>query len=206
MPTILSASRPEQHWRLALAAAFLLFCYVLLTWRASLLDAGAPLLSERRFLALLVGSGVFWIALRQLDRARRVTLARVASWIVGGTIVVLAARLAVDWWRPDARLTPSYGLRWSLAWGGYFGLWLTGALALRRPRPVPGAPGSADAAWVVAALRSELASASAQDRIEAADWLVAAAGQFERVEDGDPLAAAHNARLRLARDVAARLR
>lgn len=202
--------------RLALTGAFFAFCYCLLTWRAHLLSDAAPLFSERRALALLVGAGVFWLSLGQIEKAGRLTLARIASWIVLGTIVVMVARLAVTWWKPDDGLTVTYSLRWSLAWAAYFGLWLMGAATFSKRAGLaesmaPATPAAAASStewehvdWVVACLTSEIEGASAADRARLADKLICDAGTFEMVdENGD--AAAHNARLRLAYRIAARL-
>jgi hypothetical protein len=202
--------------RLFLAAAFFAFCYCLLTWRALLLNEAAPLFSDRRALALLVGAGVFWKALGQLEKPGRLTLVRMASWIVLGTIIVMVARLAVNWWKPDAPLTVTYSLRWSLAWAGYFGLWLMGAATFRVRAAVAGStahtavvPEARSAEWehvdwVVECLASELEGASAEDRASLAELLVRNAGTYELADEGGE-AAAHNARLRLAYRVAARI-
>ena len=202
--------------RLFLAAAFFAFCYCLLTGRALLLNEAAPLFSDRRALALLVGAGVFWLAIGQIEKAGRLTLVRMASWIVLGTIIVMVARLAVNWWKPDALFTVSYSLRWSLAWAAYFGLWLMGAATFRVRTAVAGSTVAAAAVpmarsaewdqveWVVECLAGELEGASPMDRASLAERLVRNAGTYELADEGGE-AAAHNARLRLAHRVAARL-
>lgn len=213
----LPSSRPaEDLGRLFLTTAFFAFCYCLLTWRAMLLTEAAPLFSERRAIALLVGAAVFWMALGQLEKPGRMTLARTASWIVLGTIVVMVARLFVDWWKPDALLTVTYSLRWSLAWAAYFGLWLMGAAAFRRRAVVASSLSAARPAvpiasiegeqvdWIADALAEELEGASAENRSQLAQRLICRAGAYELVEEGGQ-AASHNARVRLAYRIAARL-
>ena len=183
------------HGRLFLSAAFFAFCYCLLTWRAHLLTEAAPLFSDRRALALLVGAWMFWLALGQLQGPGRLTLVRTASWVVLGTIVVMVARLAVNWWKPDAVLTVTYSLRWSLAWAAYFGLWLMGAATFRLRSAVAGvaAPTAAGRAermaeweqvdWLVDALGAELEDASGEDRARFADRLIRKAGTYELADD-----------------------
>ena len=209
--------------RLGLAALFLLFCYILLSWRAVLLTDAAPILSERRILVLLVGAGLFWSVLERLDSAQRVTLARTASWIVGATALVLTARVAVDWWMPAAELTLNYQLRWSLAWGAYFGLWVMGAITFRQRRarvagahtaeafqaPAvarPAETATADLAWLMDALAPELHRLEPAARSQLADRLLDSAGHYEVA---DPLEANdldHYRRLKIARRLADRLR
>lgn len=199
-----------------LTAAFFTFCYCLLTWRALLLNDLAPYLSDRRAIALLVGAGIFWLAIGQLERAGRLTLVRAASWIVLGTIVVMVARLAVNWWKPEATLTVGYSLRWTLAWAAYFGLWLMGVAAFRRQASTAAAAptcldgGTSEAAekeqvgWLLDVIVAEFEGTSAQDRTRLAHRLVQRAGAYETAELGAE-ADAYNARVRLAYRVAARL-
>ncbi|WP_338501606.1 hypothetical protein V6R86_01990 [Sphingomonas kaistensis] len=215
------ASRPARPamdgGRLFLSATFFAFCYCLLTWRAHLLTETAPLFSDRRAIALLVGAGVFWLALGQLQGPGRLTLVRTASWVVLGTIVVMVARLAVNWWKPDAVLTVAYSLRWSLAWAAYFGFWLMGAATFRKRSAAVASVAAPTAAaraervaeweqvdWLVDAVGAEFADASGEDRARFADRLIRKAGTFELADD-DGANAAYNARLRLVYRIAARI-
>ncbi len=210
--------------RLALSAMFLVFCYALLSWRAVLLSDAAPIISERRMLALLVGAGAFWLILKRLDSSERVTLARAASWIVAGTALVLMARVLLGWLMPAIPLTLSYEVRWSLAWGAYFGLWVMGAITFRRRQArqdavsqagtIAGASELAPAplsmpdhiAWLVDALSPELASLTPATRDQIADRLLAKAGRYELADERDPWRAEHNARIQLASRLAERIR
>ena len=207
--------------RLALSAMFLAFCYTLLSWRAVLLSDAAPIVSERRMLALLVGTAVFWLILKRLDSNERVTLARAASWIVAGTALVLMARVLLGWLMPALPLTLTYEVRWSLAWGAYFGLWVMGAITFRRRQArhvavsqagsiaeVSPAPRSRpeDVAWLVDALSLELASLTPAMRDRMADRLLAKAGRYELADERDPWSADHNARVQLASRMAERIR
>lgn len=207
------SGRSIDSGRLFLTGAFFAFCYCLLTWRAHLLNEAAPLFSNRRAIALLVGSGVFWLALGQLERAGRLTLVRMASWIVLGTIIVMVARLAVNWWKPDVSLTVTYSLRWSLAWAAYFGLWLMGAATFRvRSAVAASAPVERVARqaeweeidWLVDALVPELELASGEERARLADRLIRKAGTYELADEAGENAA-YNARLRLVYRIAARI-
>lgn len=209
--------------RFWLTALFLLFCYILLSWRAVLLSDAAPIISERRILVLLLGAALFWFALERLDSHRRITLARTASWIVGGTAVILSARVAVDWMMPAAPLTLSYQLRWSLAWGGYFGLWVMGAITFRRRQarraaveqstalaqaptmPQQAASSLDELNWLLDVLSLELLDLAPTARSELAERVLAKAGRYEVADDLEPLSADHNRRVRLARRLASRL-
>lgn len=210
--------------RLGLSAMFLIFCYILLSWRAVLLSDAAPIFSERRILALLVGAVFFWLTLKRLDTNGRVTLARAASWIVAGTVLVLSARVLFGWLVPAAPLTLSYDVRWSLARGAYFGLWVMGAITFRRgparyravnqadtiaeaPRARPASHALPDdLEWVVEALSPELASLVPTARDQLAECLLAKAGRYELADERDPWSAAHNRRLQLASRIADRIR
>lgn len=208
--------------RTLLAAMFLLFCYVLLTWRATLLTDTAPLLSQRRTLAILAGAGAFWFALKQMEEQERLSLTRAVSWIVAGTILVLLTRLVAEQVVTAAPVDFSYDLRWSLAWGGYFGTWLMGAWAFRRhatneasssagqptiarAREIPRVS-QAEVDWLLEALTPELLGHDHGDRETLADRLLASAGRYELADDADPLAIRHNARVRLAQRLADHIR
>lgn len=210
--------------RLGLSAMFLIFCYTLLSWRAVLLSDAAPIISERRFFALLVGAGFFWLTLKRLDTNERITLARAASWIVAATALVLSARVLLGWLMPAVPLTLSYEVRWSLAWGAYFGLWVMGAITFRRrparhlaanqadtiaeaTRARPASHALADdLEWMVEAMSPELASLEPTARDQLAERLLAKAGRYELADERDPWSAAHNRRLQLATRIADRIR
>lgn len=208
--------------RALVAALFLFFCYILLTWRATLLTEAAPLLSARRSLAVLAGAAAFWFALRHMEERERLSLVGTASWIVAGTILVLLTRLAAEHVVTAAPVDFSYDLRWSLAWGGYFGMWLMGAWAFRRhatneasssagqptiarAREIPRVS-QAELDWLLEALTPELLSHDHGDRAKLADRLLASAGRYELADDADPLAIRHNARVRLAQRLADHIR
>ena len=198
---------------------FLTFCYILLSWRTVLLSNEAPIFSERRLLVLLVGAGLFWLALKRLDSTERVTLARTASWIVAGTAVVLSARLLVDWLMPADPLTFSYAVRWSLAWGGYFGMWVMGAVSFRQRQERQAARVEAmnavlqssrssedDLKWLTRELSAELAGLDPAVRNQLAERLMASAGCYELADEGEPQRDEHNARVRLANRTAEHIR
>ena len=120
--------------RSLLAVAFLAFTYALLSWRALLLKDVAEIFSERRLLTVIVGAGIFWLVLRETESSSRMSLARATSWIVAGTALVLSAKLIIHTFSPSDPLLVNDHVLLSLVWGGYFGLWIMGAIAFRDSR------------------------------------------------------------------------
>lgn len=209
---------------LGLSAMFLVFCYVFLSWRAVLLNDAVPIISEHRILVLLVGAGIFWLVLKRLDSPERISLARTGSWIVAATALVLWARVVLGWLIPAAPLTFSYDVRWSLAWGAYFGLWVMGAITFRRRQARQVAVDQAgtiaqerrgattcravpdDIEWLVDALTPELAGLDPATRNQLAERLLAKSGRYELADERDPWSTGHNNRVRLANRIAARIK
>lgn len=109
---------------LPLILAFGAFSYVLLsTWGALVAENLAVVLSERRLVACLVGAGLFWLAVSRLRQRNDVSLSKLIAIIVGAGLVILAVRLGLDQLSPHP-VTADHSIRWSLAWSGYFGIWL----------------------------------------------------------------------------------
>ncbi|OYY91626.1 MAG: hypothetical protein B7Y45_01155 [Sphingomonas sp. 28-66-16] len=119
----------------AFAALFCLFTYALLSARAGMiLGESFALLSEKRVVATLLGAGIFLAVLHVFAMSERLSLAKLAAvvaTIVPASLAVLAARLLVDSFYFDRPLDFGDNLRWVILWAGYFGLWVSGALALK---------------------------------------------------------------------------
>jgi hypothetical protein len=193
---------------------FLIFCYVFLSWRAVMLNDAVRIISEHRILFLLVGAGIFWLVLKRLDSTERISLARTGSWIVAATALVLLARIVLGWLMPAVPLTFSYDVRWSLAWGAYFSLWVMGAITFRRRQARQVAADQAgtiaeerrgattcrvvpdEFEWLVDALSPELASLDPATRNQLAERLLAKSGRYELADERDPWSVGHTAVLR----------
>lgn len=120
-----------QDGRLLVLVALLFgaFSYALLSiWGAIVAEDWSVVLSERRVVLVSLGAGVYWLILRRLQSRGRASAGRVIAWMVAGMAVVLLARLGLDLLSPGS-VSAGHGIRWSLAWSGYFGIWLTGAVA-----------------------------------------------------------------------------
>jgi hypothetical protein len=192
-----------------------------------LLGDAFALLSARRLLGTTAGAASCWAVLAWMRAGRDerpAAPAAILATILPATILVLAARLAVEHLWYETPLPLQATLRWVMAWSGYFGLWVSASLAFqmhreRRPavraagaRSVPAArtepaaatPAPADPAaweWLVEACAAELTALPTPDRTTLAARLVARAGY----EQADDPAGAANARVELAWRLAARL-
>ena len=210
----------------AFALLFWLFTYAVLSWRTEmLLGDGFPLISPRRILGTSAGAAIYGLVLCWIERpvddgSSRRPLAIVAT-VLPASIAVLAARLAVDRLFYESALPLTVNLRWVLAWSGYFGMWVSFSLALQMHRsvrarahapaiahqpvalPASAAPRGAAWEWLIETAARELATTPETERSGLADRLVANAGCHiaEDLDDG-----AHNARVDLAWQIAARLR
>jgi len=133
---------------LALILAFGVFSYVLLsTWGALVAHNIAVVLSERRLVACLVGVGLFWLATSRLKERRDVSLSKLVAIIVGAGLTILAVRLGLDRLSPHP-INAEHSIRWSLAWSGYFGIWLLAVV----PPCAPPAKGEGPASSQISAL------------------------------------------------------
>ena len=111
-----------------LIAAFGLFSYVLLSLWGYLVarDLGV-VISPRRLVVCSIGAGIFWLALSRLKRQRRVDLGTLLASIVIAGLAILMVRLGLDQLSASP-IEPEHSVRWSLAWSGYFGIWLLAAV------------------------------------------------------------------------------
>ena len=219
------------HWlpTWLLAALFWTFTYSLFAYRAHLRYGDEYLLfSPQRFVGTLVGAGLFWLVMSNLIRVSGSKPAKpiaVIATILPASIVVLAARLVLGELVEGQVTELQANMRWVLVWSGYFGLWVSAALALHTAR-------LAKACDAKAAMPSAAVSAAGRTPIElsdsSVDWLLdelAAAvvampaaksgalldrlerrAGYEIAEAADPLSVHHNERVRLVRDLAARAR
>jgi hypothetical protein len=219
---------PHANRILLLTLLFWLFSYAFLAMRGAMLEEEwAALLSGRRAIAVTAGAVAYWLVLERLEVSRRIDLAKVAGWIISATIGLMLFRLALDQLFTSEPLPPLRNIRWSLAWSGYFGLWVMGAIAFRRgialadPQAVATPAASSrsraqvreskqqqidgsDLEWLADAIGPELTSLDPDRRTKIAARLLKSAG-YELAEENDPWAARHNARVQLAERIAARL-
>jgi hypothetical protein len=218
----------ERHeWSLPtwlLAALFWAFTYSLFAYRAHLRYGDEYLLfSPQRLVGTLVGAGLFWLVMSSLIRVGGTKPAKpiaVIATILPASIVVLAARLLLAEF-VDGQVTElQMNMRWVLVWSGYFGLWISAALALHtarlakassaaqpigpiaQPRSV-GEPSAASLEWVVDEIAAAMAVMPARQRSQMLDRLERKAG-YEMADAIGPLASEHNARVRLVRELVIR--
>lgn len=222
--------RPS-HWlpTWLLAALFLIFTYSLFAYRAHLRYGDEYLLfSPQRFVGTLVGAGLFWLVMSNLVRVSGTRPAKplaVIATILPASIVVLAARLVLGELVEGQVTEFQTNMRWVLVWSGYFGLWVSAALALQtakpaRPcQPAMAAPAAAAPAaerppvelsessvdWLIDELAAAVTSMPAAKGAALLDCLERRAG-YEIADAPDPLSVHHNERVRLVRDLAARAR
>lgn len=121
--------RPQVRRKdVTLTLAFGLFSYVLLSiWGFLIVGDPGVALSARRLVACAIGAGIFWVTLGQLKRKRRVDLGTLVASIVIAGLTILAVRLGLDQLSATP-IEPERSVRWSLAWSGYFGIWLLAAV------------------------------------------------------------------------------
>lgn len=136
MQTDIVASPPKTQANgrdTTLIIAFGLFSYVLLSiWGYLVVGDLAVTLSPRRLVACAIGAGIFWLTLSRLRRKRSVDLGALVASIVIAGLTILLVRLGLD--QPSTSpIEPEHSVRWSLAWSGYFGIWLLAAVPLGPP-------------------------------------------------------------------------
>ena len=249
-PTNGVGERPESHYGLAmqsntidgrrwrgvplptwlLAAIFWIFTYSLFAYRAHLrYGEDYLLLSGQRFGCTLIGAGLFWFVMSNLIRVSGSKPAKpvaVIATILPASLVVLLARIVLGELVEGQPTELQSNMRWVLVWSGYFGLWVSAALALhtarlakaavdaeaRSPACIPHATNRSAIAvsetsiqWIIDELAESLAAMPAAKRTEILQKLQSRAG-YEIAEDLNPLAAEHNAKIRLVRDLAIRSR
>ena len=126
-------SRGQSGLRLSLL--FWAFTYALFTYRANLRYGDAyEMISAIRLVSTMVGAGLYWWVLSRLidgagDRPGK-PLAILAT-ILRPSIVVLLARLLLDWLGAANPNGIPGDIRFVLVWSGYFGLWVSASFALR---------------------------------------------------------------------------
>jgi hypothetical protein len=206
-----------------LAALFWAFTWSALTGRAMLSGRDIDLLDPRRFFATSAGALIYWLVLNWIDRkargASQSSVFPIIATILPASIAVLAIRLVTDWTFYETPSPPEQSLRWVMVWAGYFGMWVSGALALRLQRTVPAKTSAAPVGtsalpaqpvsveedaldWLIDACAEHLAEAPHSTKAALARHLIAKAGYpaADRLDEH-----AHNARIDLAWSIAARL-
>jgi hypothetical protein len=129
------APRSHRKPNLQLAVLFWGFTYALFAYRANLRYGDAyELFSAIRLVSTAVGAGLYWMVLTRLidgtsDRPGK-PLAVLAT-ILPASIVVLLARLLLDYLGASNPNGLPGDMRFVLVWSGYFGLWVSASFALR---------------------------------------------------------------------------
>lgn len=219
------AGRSLPNHTARLVGLFWVFSYAVLSIRGAIYaDDWLAFFSGERALAVTAGAGAYWLVLKQLDAGARVTLRAAVVWIAVATLAIMLIRLVIDDIFVDAPDPLGANVRWSLAWSGYFGLWVMGAIAFRRdwarackvavqqpaaaviPAAIvrPQAANLDNLELVLAAIVAEAATLRAADRAELADRVLKLGG-YELAGDRDEYAAIHNERVRFALRLSARI-
>lgn len=212
-----TSRRSATPLRLPLTAiAFWIFTYLLLSVRAEMLRGdGFDVLSVKRLAATSVGAILLGLVLaassgRNLSVSKRLAI---LGTIFPACAAVFAVRVMLDYFYYGTPLTLADDVRWVLVWAGYFGLWLSAALALSLGRVAVAAPvtpaalrGAAPEAWdwLADVIAEELAHVPGSRRAELADRLLARAG-YESADELDPERRRQRDRTMLARNIAASL-
>jgi hypothetical protein len=145
-----------------LAALFWAFTFSLFAYRASGQFADFEFFSVQRIGVTLVGAVIFGWVVSSLIRASGPEKSKplaVLATILPASIAVLAARLLLDITAEDGITNFQEDMRWVLVWAGYFGLWVSAALALHVSRLGTSA-GSAPAAPVTVRAKRDRSFAS----------------------------------------------
>lgn len=197
--------------------------YLLLSVRAALITDGAAMwFSPLRLASISAGALLFGFVLRAGTRSPKLARqpALLLFHVLAAAVTIFAFGYTVDhiW---SANPYPLSGhIRWILTWTGYFGLGLAAFLAVNQSRAKarsrsrtaaaarsaapPIDEKSADSwSFAVDVLADELAKQPSRDALIAE--LERRAG-YELADDADGAAAAHNARVRLVAELAARLK
>ena len=206
--------------------AFWLFSYCLTSTIAGLIPTAPGLFNETRLIATGVGALCFALVLvwtrQAAERLEATRVAAILTTILPASLFVLAARVVTDMLQYGEVRDLNRDVRWAMIWAGYFGLWVSAALAiqcercrkleLRRAIAAPAAlavpttiaePASAEA-WesVLGTIADELAALPAASRRALAGRLSERAG-YELADDWT--GGEHNRRADILRRVAARL-
>jgi len=218
----LSPAIPILRW----ALAFWLFSYALTSTIAGLIPTAPGLFNETRLIATGAGALSFALVLRwtrhAAERLEATRVAAILTTILPASLFVLAARVVTDMLQYGEVRDLNRDVRWAMIWAGYFGLWVSAALAIQWERcrklelrravaapaelaaPVAIAEPLPAEAWADALdmLADELAALPAASRRELAQRLSERAG-YELADDWT--GGAHNRRAEILRRVAARL-
>ena len=228
-----SAARLPSANILLFAGLFWIFTFAALSVRTEMLLGDAfNLFTVRRVLGTTVGAIAFafvldCIACRARDNALNPASAIAA--VLPASLIVLGARLAIDQLFYDLPLPLETNLKWVMVWAGYFGMWVSAALAFQMHRqigrfeqaalPAAAAPAAASTAekaatldaaglmaweWTADVLAAELSTLPEADRNLVAARLIARAG-YETADDPLGVASEQQMRMALARRIAARL-
>ncbi len=209
------------------ALAFWLFSYFLLSAFAGLIPTAPGLFNETRLVATGAGALCFALVLRwtrhAAERLETKRVAAILTTILPASLFVLTARVVTDMLQYGEVRDLNRDVRWAMIWAGYFGLWVSAALAMQWERCRAAQSRRAAAAQAAAlpvaapivepvpvqaweealeAIADELAALPAANRRELAERLSERAG-YELADDWT--GGEHNRRAEILRRVAARL-
>lgn len=222
-PSLAAVRSAPQHRTFSVlrwTLAFWLFSYVLLSAMAQLFPTAPGLFNDTRLIATGVGAACFSLVLGWTrsngDRFGAARVAAILATILPASLFVLAARLVTDYLQFGEVRDLNRDLRWAMIWAGYFGLWVSAALAIQWDRCRAAQSGIAAPIatamveplpaqeWEEAleAIAGELAALPAATRSELAQRLSERAG-YELADDWT--GGAHNRRAEILRRVAAKL-
>jgi hypothetical protein len=213
-------------WLPLVVLAFGLFTYGVLSWRTSLVVGDAfHFFTARRLLATAAGAAIYGFVLSKImapeSRWTRNPLAVIGT-ILPASLVLLSVRLALDQLLYAEPLPLENNVRWVFVWAGYFGLWVSAALALKAhgapsapnvhaaarvecERAAPASPADENV-WfsLVDALAEEIDALPHADRARVVEGLIRRA-DYEITDELSALAPAHNARVQLVLRLASRV-
>lgn len=134
----LSTEPPRQLSVLRWALAFWLFSYVLLSAMAQLFPTGSGFFNDTRLIATATGALCFAVVLRWTrhiaEGLEATRVAAILTTILPASLFVLGARLVTDLLQYGEVRDLNRDVRWAMIWAGYFGLWVSAALAIQWER------------------------------------------------------------------------
>lgn len=230
-PSITAAPHSDQPRRLSIlrwTLAFWLFSYALLSAMAQLFPTAPGLFNETRLIATGAGALCFALVLtwtrHAAERLEAKGVAAILATILPASLFVLAARMVTDLLQYGEVRDLSRDVRWAMTWAGYFGLWVSAALAIQWERcraaqtrriaaqaddvivapTLAASPALSPEAWesAIELLADELSALPAATRSDLAQRLAHRAG-YELADDWT--GGAHNRRAEIIRRIAGRL-
>jgi hypothetical protein len=171
-----------------------------------IMGEGFIILSEKRLVATILGALIFLAVIHFFATIEKFSLAKIAvimATTLPASLAVISARLIIDRFYYDQPLDLGNNIRWVILWAGYFGLWVSGALALKLyllnegnaalfkvlasdltslpllpvPRPHKVLPAEAESwAWLIDVIGQEMSSVPSRERLAILESLIRRAG------------------------------